>query len=626
MDWLQFYSLKGEPFGPQPLRRPAEFRDVFVLTEAIKTEVNPIISTIEYSDRYLYLIFGERGAGKSTLIHYIINQLNSKKNILTVDISLIKRSYQTQDPGYGIATDLTTKVALKTLEEIINKCDRIYKKHVAVLDEFNEVLMEEKGSNLDKVGTILRKIFIILNDENINPIIFIDNLDKFNKEFILEFLGFRYAQALFEETFFPYEARVFLVSDQSWLAELKHSDYSYLGEPISIKPLNYAETQTLIQRKMKKKATDPDNFKFPFNEESIIFLGNISNGNPRKIQEKCRIALIEGANNDIEIINRDFLIKIQNDLGNEFELIKDLLINHPIIERNLAWLLEVRGKFEDAKSFENALIDILKFRNGKELDSDVIEHLRNYELISLEKLDKSAKYFINPILENLFNKIKTKMEIDNFIKWFSRTEADTISISHIKLSIEELNRICESLPDFKKDQAHKALKNHDLFKQCYLEDEDRNECVDIAFHTAENLIGIIIPEILAADDDINMYEVIKAKTSREISSDYHILRNYFIQKDLNLSSRDVEVVSEKINNIIESILNILDKFTDEKIPYSFSDAISFGNFVKNRIKSPGFLFLSPQDGSTDESFFICWVADSGLHGLSRLSEKYLKSA
>ncbi len=51
MDWLKFYGLKGEPFGPQPLRRPDEFQDVFVMTDAIKIEVDPIIPNYAHNCR-----------------------------------------------------------------------------------------------------------------------------------------------------------------------------------------------------------------------------------------------------------------------------------------------------------------------------------------------------------------------------------------------------------------------------------------------------------------------------------------------------------------------------------------------------------------------------------------------
>ena len=616
MNWLEFYGLKGEPFGPRPLRQPAEFRDAFVLTESIKTDVEPIITSIEESERYLFLIFGERGAGKSTLMHYIIYRLNQNENILTVDVSLINKSYSTQDIGQGVAIDLTNKVAQNTIEAIREKYNNLY----STKNDFfqnSEQILTETNPNLDKVSNILKNIFKLLIQNKIIPLIFIDNLDKFDPKTAQIFLKHHHAQSLFEEVFFPFGVRIFLVADQSWLEILKHPDYSYLGNPINIKPLNFAEAETLILKKMSRKAIDLDKFENPFDKESIIYLTRISDGNPRKIQEKCRISLIKGAINNNKLIGRNFLVIIEKDLGNEFELIKELLIQDPLLERNLAWLLEIRSKFSEIKSFEDSLLNIFNLMSGVTLESQTIERLRDYELLSLsfEKLDEKPKYVINPILENIFNKIKSKMRIDHFIKWFSRTEADTISIPHAKLPIEELKRVSDGLPDSKKIQTLEALKKFEQFRLCYLEDENRKECINLAYSVARKLIGIVAPEIVTIEDHIKNQEILKNKISREIIADYNILYSYFIRdSDLDISTRDIDVVLEKLNNISKIILNKLDEFKVKETPFIFSDAVSLGNFLKNRLISPGFLFISPLE-EKNKDFLICWLAESGLFGL-----------
>ena len=617
MNWLEFYGLKGEPFGSQPLRQPAEFRDGFVLTESTKTDVEPIITSIEESERYLFLIFGERGAGKSTLMHYIIYRLNQKENILTVDISLIPKGYKTEDPGYGVAIDLTNKVAQNTIDAIRDKYNNLYSTNNEFFQNFEKIL-SESNPNLDKVSNILKNIFKLLIQENIIPLIFIDNLDKMSTETAKIFLKHQYAQSLFEDVFFPFGVRIFLVADQSWLEMLKHPDYSYLGNPTKIKPLNFAEAETLILKKLRRKAIDLEHFEIPFEKQSIIYLTRISDGNPRKIQEKCRISLIKGATSNNKLIDRDFLEIIEKDLGNEFELIKELLIQDPLIERNLAWLLEIRSKFNEIKSFEDSLLNIFNLMSGVTLDSQTIERLRDYELLSLslEKLDEKPKYVINPILENIFNKIKSKMGVDHFIKWFSRTEADTISIPYAKLPIEELKRVSDGLSDSKKIQTLEALKEFEQFRLYYLEDENRNECINLAYNVARKLIGIVAPEIVTIEDYIKNQEILKNKISKEIIADYNIIYSYFIRDgDLDISTRDIEVVLEKINNISKIILKTLDEFKVKETPFIFSDPVSLGNFINKRLVSPGFLYISPLE-EKNKDFLICWLAESGLFGLS----------
>lgn len=230
MDWLKFYGLKGEPFGAQPLRWPDEFQNVFVLTEIIKIEVDPIISTIVESERYLYLISGERGAGKSTLMHYIINEIDKVENILPVDVSLNKKSYKGEDPGYALQVDLIYEIAKKTIDAITNKYESLSKSNYKLFEEYGQKLTVG-GTNLDIPGSILQKVFSILNQEKIVPIVFIDNLDKIDQKEALYFLKLPYAQSLFENFFFRNRVRIFLVADQSWLKELEHPDFSYLGKP-----------------------------------------------------------------------------------------------------------------------------------------------------------------------------------------------------------------------------------------------------------------------------------------------------------------------------------------------------------------------------------------------------------
>lgn len=617
MDWLKFYGLKGEPFGAQPLRWPNEFQNVFVLTEIIKTEVEPIISTIVDSERYLYLISGERGAGKSTLMHYIINEMDKVENILPVDVSLNKKSYKGDDPGYALQVDLTYEIAKKTIDAITNKYESLSKINYDIFNK-NKQILSAGGSNLDIPGDILQKVFNILNQKKIVPIIFIDNLDKIEQKEALYFLRLPYAQSLFENFFFRNGVRIFLVADQNWLKELEHPDFSYLGKPISIKPLNFAETQTLIQKKMRKKALSLDEFKFPFNEESIIYITKIADGNPRKIQDKCTTSLIEGAQHKIKIIDKKFLQQIQKDIGKEFESIKDLLIQYPDMERNLAWLLEVREKFKDTKSFEEALFSTYNLQKGNNLENNTIDQLRNCELISfsLENVDEEPKYRINPLLGNLFDKITIKMSIDIFIKWFSRTEAEIISISPAKSSVlDELEIVCDSLPEPQKSKAHGALKNYNFFRQCRLEDDDRNECVIIAHNVAKDLIGIIAPQILSIDDFATLREFLTSKVSKEVINDFFILDSYFRgNKNLSLSFRDIDVVSEKLNNIIENIIDPLNKIIVRKVPFFFSDIVSFGNFIKKRLFSPGLLFLSPENEDLFEHFCIFWVSESPTYG------------
>ena len=714
-DWREYYGLKGEPFsGGRPLIHPEEFKDIFVTTESIQNEIEPIIRTIGESDRYLYLILGERGAGKSTLLWYIVNKLNESDNILPIHVSLITKTYDTEYRERGLAIDLSKRVASQTLERINEKFNDLFLSSTYRLDQLKKKL--EPSLNLEKLTTIISKIFKALAEYNKIPVITIDNLDKFKDDVALDFLSHHYAQPLFEQIFLPYGVKVFLTADSKWSKKLNEPNYSYIGESIIIEPLNYLEAQTLIQRRIKRRVKDPENFVFPFKKDAIIFITDASHGLPRNIQNKCTIYMQQGAKEGVREIDRNFLSKIEKKVGGkEFEIVRELSAHDPIVEKDLAFLLDIRAKFRDSKTFEKALFNVLNLLKGTKLDDeylfswdnvpgndseillrflrddldigwaenaeihkpddgktirifkdenaveimlderaekatlkisdgrtydlkvkkedgklniydDTLNQLRDSGIVSMMIKDpeKPSKVAINTHIEELFNRIEEKMQLKEFIEWFCRSDVDTIPIAKARWSIlDDFARIKDSLPDvdLKKAQIEKILTDYELFRESYYEDEEQSVCAETAINMAKTAIGLIEPG-MSATNDLKFEDYLKmlknSPLPKEVQSDFQILHAYY-RRD-TISYLDLNVIQEKLNNLLENIQKLLEKIFVEKIPilYPDSDSASLGNFLNKRLLEASLLMISPSEEEMMQHLLVCWRSwkKGGLFGIS----------
>ncbi|MEA2076179.1 MAG: ATP-binding protein [Euryarchaeota archaeon] len=230
VDWLEFYGLKGDPFSAGPLRFPAQFRDIFVTTPLVQNKVNPIVRTIEESDRYLYLILGERGVGKSTLLWYIYNKLDERENILPIHVSLTPKTYETKHQEHSLAIDLANRVTSKTLERIREKYNELYIDSTYQLDKLDNKLTE-KSLNFDQLRKTAPKIFKALDENDKIPVIIVDNLDKFKDDLALDFLSYHYGQALFEDIFQPY-TKFFIAAELKWSRKFDKKNTHILETPL----------------------------------------------------------------------------------------------------------------------------------------------------------------------------------------------------------------------------------------------------------------------------------------------------------------------------------------------------------------------------------------------------------
>lgn len=518
VDWLEFYGLKGDPFSAGPLRFPVQFREIFVTTPLVQNKVNPIIRTIVESDRYLYLILGERGAGKSTLLWYIYNKLDERENILPIHVSLTPKTYDTHHQEHSLAIDLANRVTSKTLERISDKYNELYSDSTYQLGKLDNKLTD-KSLNFDQLRKTVPKIFKALDENDKIPVIIVDNLDKFKDDLALDFLSYHYGQALFEDIFQPY-ARFFIAAELKWSGKFNKKNYSYLGDPIIIEPLNYLELETLIKRRLQRKAKDKNNFIFPFKEDAIVFTTQISNGIPREIQNKCTTYMQQGAAAGIKEINRDFLVEIEKRLGKEYEIVKELSAHDPLVEKHIAFLLNVREKFKNSNEFKKALLSVLELSKTKKVDDETLDQLRDSGLVSIviEDPENPPKLVVNSHIADLFTQIKESIQIEEFIEWFCRSDVESIPITKARWYVlDDFARLKEALPDadFKRTQIEKILADYELFRESFYEEEEQQVCSEMAINITKTAIGLIEPGMSLRNDfkSIDYFKMLKSSVS-----------------------------------------------------------------------------------------------------------------
>lgn len=631
IDWLEFYGLKGDPFSAAPLRHPVDFREVFVTTPLIQNQIEPIIRTIDESDKYLYLILGERGAGKSTLLWYIYHKLNERDDILPIHVSLIPKTYDTQHQEQSLAIALSNLIASKTLDRINNKFNDLYLNPMYRLDKIKKKLTEQ-SLKFKELSRIVPKIFTALVENDKIPIIIVDNLDKFKEDLALDFLSYHHGQALFEDIFQPY-VKFFIAAESKWSEKFNSANYSYLGDPVIIKPVNYLEAKTLIEKRIERKVKDKKDFIFPFKNDAITFITQVSKGIPRNIQNKCTTYMQQGAQSNIREIDRDILLEIEKKVGKEFDLVRELSARDPIVEKDIAFLLEIRAKFIDSKAFEEALFNVLKLLQAEKVDDDTLDQLRDSGMVSIviEDPKKPSQLAINSHIEELFNRIKEKMQLKEFIEWFCRSDVDTIPITKARWSIlDDFARIKDSLPDvdFKKEQIEKILTDYELFRESYYEDEEQSVCAETAINIAQTAIGLIEPGMSVTnkfkiEDYLNMLKT--TSLSNTVHSDFYILYGYYCRPpEVPLSYRDLNVIQEKLNDLLEIIQKIYEEISlEKKILFSDSDLSNLGNFLNKRLLESRLLMISPSEEEMKGHILICWCSKkTGIYGTNIKKKEY----
>ncbi len=332
------------------------------------------------------LLTGEIGTGKTTLIRYILNQIEAE-----MDVAVI------------FNTNVTSNQFLEL-----------------VLREFElEVIANDKPKNLETLYQYLiqkyarkEKVLLIideaqnLSDDVLEEVRMLTNLQT-DDNLLLQ---------------------IMLVGQPELKAKLKRPSLAQLNQRIGVNyhlmPLTHEETGVYIASRLEKAGGSPD----IFTADAVKVIFNATNGIPRLVNLLCDHALVYGYADELKIIDQSVIDQVIEDKGDigivsddeknvegEANQIKDGLASDgdrqrlEIIEENIRQLqMQVKWQIEELEKRAENYKDDLVLQLNSQLQKERKSHKKT--LISfISHLQK--KYSVLKELYEVENKPLSKVEV-----------------------------------------------------------------------------------------------------------------------------------------------------------------------------------------------------------------------
>lgn len=232
------------------------------------------------------LLTGEIGTGKTTLIRYMLNQIEKE-----IEVAVI----------------FNTNVSPNQLLSLL-------------LQEFElEADGKDKAKNLD----LIYQFLITKYAKRRRVLLIIDEAQNLSDEVLEEVRMLSNLQA--DDTLL---LQIMLVGQPELKAKLKRPNLAQLTQRIAVNyhllPLNREETGDYIQARLTKVGGSTE----LFNEDAIEEIYRASKGTPRSINLLCDAALVYGFADEVKQIDRETVLQVLADRG------------------DLAWSIEPQSKIE----------------------------------------------------------------------------------------------------------------------------------------------------------------------------------------------------------------------------------------------------------------------------------------
>lgn len=280
--WITFWNFKGNPWNDLPV----SYADLeFVETFDVKEKMDELDGLLSGSKGEIRLVFGKRGAGKTTFLENLREKYKDRAIISSHDLSRIGAPVATAQQLYAwifprILTDLTQKVV---------DHDKLGPEHFRkAMDEFH-----------------IKK-----------PIVLVDNLDRYAEKADLNMIRqfFQLAQGNLQAM--KRKSIIVISATDEWKPELERADLSYIGKSSlwDVKPFKPTEVRELIDKRLRiagsayERVFDPDVYKL---------LHKIAAGNPRRVLDACATLCRNAADEGIlristEMVEENFANEIKN--------------------------------------------------------------------------------------------------------------------------------------------------------------------------------------------------------------------------------------------------------------------------------------------------------------------------
>ena len=328
MSWVSHFGLKGDPFGYEALERPDEFGRLFVKTKQIEFEVDPVVAHVAGSTATTYLIAGQWGIGKTTVLNYVHNHL-PMENTISSRITLDTAVRSLTDPIQGLGRNLLHGMIASVLDSIVMNFAYLRESHLKVLKEISDVIGYDIDNGIDLHTKeppygLLQAQFVklcgILEHERVVGVVEIDNLDRLTslgtkgELLALEFLRDGPAQEIFG-MLHRSGITVVLTVNAEWLLQIgKDPKFNYLGNIIELSPLNPPQARELIVKRMAAFFIEPSRNALDLFEKSALrIISESSRGIPRDILLLTRATLVEAYKRSSNVVTTDIVTAIASD-------------------------------------------------------------------------------------------------------------------------------------------------------------------------------------------------------------------------------------------------------------------------------------------------------------------------
>lgn len=427
-DWIEFFNLKGNPFSTTPLNDDDEFETIFIETNDIRKKVLPIIKYISNSKPSIKILAGKRGAGKSTCLAFTRRKLQSKPNILTIQIKEQKTGQEKQDPLFGIGSPLVWNIIKELIEALQYKYPQVSSKYETEINRIVEFLkldefLPKRYPGWYECRNSLERLLKIIKSEKILLFITIDNFDKLTdelQELSISFLRGNNAQPLFENLQ-AHGATIIFTMDLRFYQNLKDPDFSYLGEPIILTELNTEEGKELLQRRLKNYfATDNSSLESIIESNAFTYLVTKANGIPReviKLTESCCEKAFEEKAKPITSDIIDQVIQKREEMTEEFYTI---LERKPSLQDSFQKLTTFLGSFAKLEEAKNAIKVVNQLYDNKEVNySDpLVDVLREFKIAEFIKgTDSDPKLTLYVDIKLLLGEMENRKVRMKFSDW-----------------------------------------------------------------------------------------------------------------------------------------------------------------------------------------------------------------
>ena len=345
----KFYGLKEKPFHIVP--NPNYFFPSSKHENALTYIEYGLIEEVGF-----ILLTGEIGTGKTTLIRYLLNQIESE-----IDVAVI---FNTK-----VSSDDLLSLILQEFELELDKSDTKAKK----LDIFYRFLIDQYANS--------RRVLLVideaqnLSNEALEEIRMLSNLQTDNR-FLLQ---------------------IMLVGQPQLRYRLNEPDLYQFSQRIvanyHLTAISRAETTKYITYRLEKAGGRPTLFE----EEAINLIYQYSSGIPRIINLLCDTALVYGFADEIESINGGIIKKIIDEeviMGLQLGSIDDApsLIATPTIE--------VRVPLERVQTLESRVqalqsdIEQLMLNRKKQTEGHKDESISSLKKFLFKERERNAKLLV----------------------------------------------------------------------------------------------------------------------------------------------------------------------------------------------------------------------------------------